>query len=106
MKILKLVSLVTQDSLSVFIVPGFWRSVLGMRRKIWDVPSFLGNLKCDRDGPFPSEKVLGAERNGIAFVPEAPFRWEHHGHQATMAKRLLGPLLSLRKFGVFPAHSL
>ena len=36
------------------------------------------NIECIRDGPYlPFEKVLGTKRNGIAFVPEVPFCWEH-----------------------------
>ena len=37
-----------------------------------------GNVESIRDGPYlPFEKVLGTKRNGIAFVPEVPFCWEH-----------------------------
>jgi hypothetical protein len=37
-----------------------------------------GNVESIRDGPYPPfEKVLGTKRNGIAFVPEVPFCWEH-----------------------------
>jgi hypothetical protein len=51
-----------------------------VRRKTWKRAELPGNLKRVRDGPYlPFEEVLGAERNGIAFVPGVPFRWEHQG---------------------------
>jgi hypothetical protein len=71
---------VAQDSLSVFhsavlLEVGAQRATENLERA--ELP---GNLKRVRDGPyFPFEEVLGAERDGIALVPEVPFRWEHQG---------------------------
>ena len=67
-----------QDSLGVLHSPVLLEVSAQCATEDLERTELPGNAESICDGPhLPFEKVLGTKRNGIAFVPEVPFCWEH-----------------------------